>query len=126
MYLCKLNFDNIMSQKSKQIIGKVLLLIFAIYYVNITLFTHSHTINGVTIVHSHIHNKAHAQTGTHTASELTLISALSTFQSTQAALFFAGLSVFFFIVAAIRIISEKKIISTAIVNHPLRAPPYSF
>ena len=52
--------------------------LFAIYYVNATMFWHCHIINGVTIVHSHIHTSPHHSipNGGHTALSLTLISAL--------------------------------------------------
>jgi hypothetical protein len=62
-----------------------LLVIFTTYYVDITFFQHSHIMNGVTIVHSHFHGKAHTQSGAHSVNELTLISTLSDFQSEQMA-----------------------------------------
>jgi len=62
-----------------------LLLVFVAYYANVTCFTHSHTINGTTIVHSHFHHAGHAGTDHHSPSEVTLIAALSLFQTTAAA-----------------------------------------
>jgi hypothetical protein len=72
-----------MLRKSKQTAICFLLLVFTTYYVDITFFQHSHIINGVTIVHSHFHGKAHTQSGGHSINELTLISTLSDFQSVQ-------------------------------------------
>jgi hypothetical protein len=99
------------------------MVIFALYYANICFFYHSHIINGVTIVHSHMHHKAHAQTGTHSSSELTLISALSAFQTLQANLGFAALGIFLLLQAAIRPFFEKRIISRTVIYASLRAPP---
>ena len=71
------------------VILKILLLsLFIIYYASITLFTHSHVIDGVTIVHSHYFKtdnsaKSSFPTHKHTTNQLTLISQLSLFQSLQ-------------------------------------------
>lgn len=112
-----------MSRKSKQIVARFLIMIFALYYANICFFYHSHIINGATIVHSHLHNKAHTQTGTHSGSELTLISALSTFQSLQAPVVFAGLGTFFFLLAIILPASEKRTARHISACITLRGPP---
>ena len=114
-----------MSQKSKQIIARIMLVIFALYYANICFFYHSHIINGVAIVHSHIHTDAHAQTGTHSASELTLISTLSNFQSLQATLCFIGLGILFTLQAITFFSRERRIISQHVACISLRAPPVS-
>jgi hypothetical protein len=94
--------------------------------VNICCFYHSHIINGVTIVHSHIHNKAHAQTDAHSSSELTLISVLSAFQSLEGALGFAGLGIFLLLQTFILPFFEKRIISKPVTHISLRAPPSLF
>jgi len=111
-----------MSQRSKQVITRILFLIFAFYYANICFFSHSHIINGATIVHSHIHNKAHAQTSTHSDSELTLISLLSTFQSLQAILCFIGFGLFLSLLCIFPFF-EERIISKPNTSISLRAPP---
>jgi len=113
----------VMLQRVKRLIGVALLVIFALYYANITLFYHGHVINGVTIVHSHLHGKAHAQNGTHTVSELTLISALSTFHSCVAALFFIGLAVFLSLAGVFASVPERKIALRPAIYFSLRAPP---
>ncbi len=112
-----------MSQKGKHIAGSILLLIFMAYYVNITFFTHSHIINGVTIVHSHFHDKTHTQTGGHNGSELTLISKLSTFQSLSALSFLVAPIALFFLIAIIRIFCKETTASDSIAYISLRAPP---
>ena len=112
-----------MSQKIKRFIGIVLITVFTFYYVNICFFYHTHIINGVTIVHSHIHTKDHAQTGTHTESELTLISALSAFQSGQPALFFAELGIFLLLTSLFLTAPAEEIVSQSIRYFSLRAPP---
>lgn len=55
------------------------LLVFATYYTNVSLFTHTHIINGVTIVHSHLHSPSHhsSQDGGHTTNQVTLIAHLT-------------------------------------------------
>jgi hypothetical protein len=113
----------IMSQKSKQTVALILIMIFAFYYANICSFYHSHIINGVTIVHSHFHNKAHAQTGTHSDSELTLISTLSVFHSLQAALCFVGTGIFLLLQVFILPFFEERIISNPAACISLRGPP---
>ncbi|MDR0348359.1 MAG: hypothetical protein LBH90_02555 [Tannerella sp.] len=113
-----------MYQKSKQIITCGLLVIFTCYYVNICFFYHSHIINGTTIVHSHFHNKAHTQTGTHGGSEITLIAALSVFQSLQAASSIAETGLFFILLTIMLPLSEKRISRNLISSIPLRAPPF--
>lgn len=69
-------------QKIKYISG-ALLLLFVLYYSNITFFNHVHIINGVTISHSHLHTKGHHSTplGNHSKSELTLIAHCSDLKS---------------------------------------------
>ncbi|MDR2621879.1 MAG: hypothetical protein LBC48_04770 [Dysgonamonadaceae bacterium] len=113
-----------MSTKGRQIIGHILLVIFVFYYANVCFFYHSHIINGVTIVHSHIHSKAHAQTGTHSGGELTLIAALSSFQSPQVNLFLVGLGIFLLLQAMIRPYFKDRIIPKTVACISLRAPPY--
>lgn len=53
----------------------MMLLLFVAYYVDVNFFAHVHIINGVTIVHSHIHGEHHHDTeaGGHTVSEIALI-----------------------------------------------------
>lgn len=68
--------------KIKKIISIFLLIVFVGYYGNVTLFSHTHIINGVTIVHSHIHKNSHNDTksGGHTQHDITLIAQISHFE----------------------------------------------
>ncbi|MDL2296509.1 hypothetical protein LJC68_06840 [Bacteroidales bacterium OttesenSCG-928-B11] len=114
-----------MSQRKREIIASVLTFIFVLYYANISLFYHSHNIDGFTIFHSHMHNATHAQNGTHSASEISLISALSSFQSLQAVVFLFGIGLFLFSTIIFQAGDERKVISTVAGNPCLRAPPVS-
>ncbi len=68
-----------------------LLLLFAAYYIDVNCFVHSHIVNGVTIVHSHIHKESHhaSNDGGHTMWQISLIANISSqfvfTESTQAA-----------------------------------------
>lgn len=90
------------SNRLKQLIKIILPIIFIGYACSITFFTHTHIINGVTIVHSHPYatddngNPSHQ----HTGAEIQLIHSLSTF-------YVAGAIVLFFI---LNLFSTKKII----------------
>lgn len=57
--------------------GMALLLVFASYWCGITLFTHSHVVNGVIVVHSHPFKAGH----THTDTQLETIFYLSLLQT---------------------------------------------
>ncbi len=65
--------------RRRGVIASILLAIVSLYYVNSTMFSHIHVIEGATIVHSHFHGDDHTQSedGGHTASELTLIQHLN-------------------------------------------------
>ena len=84
------------SLKIKSFTGKLfgcfLLVLFLGYYGSITLFTHSHIINGVTIVHSHPFNYDNGDGTTklpHSEKQLFLIQLLSEFLTTAASISFA-------------------------------------
>lgn len=112
-----------MSQRNKQIVVWILFSIFTFYYVNVCFFTHSHIINGTTIVHSHIHNKAHAHSGTHTDSEITLISSLSAFHTLEADVCGVIFSLFLLLQVFLLPFLEERIISNLTTSISLRAPP---
>ena len=114
-----------MSQRKKQRLAAILILIFAIYYANISFFYHSHTINGLTISHSHFYGDTHTKSGTHTASELALISVLSVFQSPQAALCATGVGMWLHAAKIIRSRIAEKPLAASPVHFYLRAPPAS-
>jgi hypothetical protein len=115
-----------MLQRNKQIVARILILIFSFYYANIGFFYHTHIIKGAAIVHSHFHSKAHAQTGTHGTGELRLISILLVFQSLQAASCIAGSGIFFVLLVIILPSRKKRTSRNLIINRPSRAPPSLF
>ena len=70
-------------QKRNLNIARSLLVLMVFYFGYIGIFQHSHVINGVTVIHSHVHSQTHQNTesGGHSCSEITLISQLSNFQT---------------------------------------------
>ena len=77
-------------QTHRQRISGSLLALFVAYYFNIAFFPHEHIVDGVRIVHSHIHNKCHsgqsdchndAHSGGHSPEELFLIFKNSAFET---------------------------------------------
>lgn len=69
----------------KNLVAAFLVMLFVAFYVNATMFWHSHIINGVTIVHSHIHGSSHTSSsdGGHSVREITLISMCSSVQMVE-------------------------------------------
>ena len=112
-----------MSERKKQLCAGILILIFALYYANISFFYHSHTINGLTMSHSHFHGAAHTKSGTHTASELSLISVLSAFQSLLPSACMVGMGGMLHVVTVFRITCGEKPVSASPGSIRLRAPP---
>ena len=68
--------SRLLAQKYR-LAGMALLLVFASYWCGITLFTHSHVVNGVIVVHSHPFKAGH----THTDTQLETIFYLSLLQT---------------------------------------------
>lgn len=73
-----------MARKKKQINSRLLFLLFALYYANISFFYHSHNVDGTIVVHSHFYNKNHEQNGNHTEKEIHTLTHISAFQSVAA------------------------------------------
>ncbi len=72
----------------------LLVLLFLGYYGGITLFPHSHVINGITIIHSHPYKSDkgnNSPTSPHTGKELLVIQLLSELIATAFILCFASL-----------------------------------
>jgi hypothetical protein len=103
-----------------------LLTLFVFHYANISFFYHSHTINGLLISHSHVHNSDHAKNGTHTVGEFSLISILSDFQSSKAATGLVGIGLFLLCLAILRLDAENKLVSAIPCHSHLRGPPAFF
>lgn len=104
----------------------IFLVIFSLYTCSITFFTHTHIINGVTIVHSHFYttDDEGKPIHKHTGAEIQLINNLSTY-------FSLGLIAFFFLpIIKRRVICIYTPISQSDFREskyyrlsPLRAPP---
>ena len=67
--------------KIKQIVSIFFVALFVSYHAGATLFSHTHTISGATIFHSHLHTDSHHDTksGGHTEQSITLIAQISHF-----------------------------------------------
>ncbi len=63
----------------KSVLVGIFLLILSAYYVNSTMFYHSHTVAGQNVYHSHFFGSSHTTSddGGHTSESLDLIAALS-------------------------------------------------
>ncbi len=103
-----------------------MLLLFVAYYGDAALFYHTHIINGVTIVHSHMHNSHHhdSSDGSHSDSQITLISTLnSQLQATEAHIS-GGLETFFRLICIIGQERDAKIVKVNLQYQSDRAPPF--
>jgi len=117
---------SMINEKVKAALKVILPVIFIAYACSITFFTHTHIVNGVTIVHSHPYasddngNPAHE----HSGAEIQLIQILSTF-------FVAGLIVLFFLFglfSTTRIVPPVRVYLFKFCDHAqgisrLRPPP---
>lgn len=111
-----------MKRFSLHIMKWFLPILFISYVASITLFTHAHVVNGVTIVHSHPFKKGGGHT--HTAAELQLIHHLSYVVTTDSGVF----SLLFSFVALLLgiLLRRPQCISHSIFYRralSLRAPP---
>lgn len=110
----------------RELTAMALLLLFAVYYGDAALFYHTHIINGVTIVHSHVHNSHHhdSSDGAHSASQITLISCLnSQLQATEAHIN-GGLEAFFHLICIIGQERTAETFKTNLQHQSDRAPPF--
>lgn len=111
--------------RMKQVIAASLLVLFALFYADITMFQHTHIINGITIVHSHFHTKAHEQTptGGHTETEITFIAIASLFQTFEDVLIHFDTTLFLIFCGIVLVYVETE--DTKDIPHLsfLRAPP---
>lgn len=113
------NYKHIRSTK----FAFLLLLIFVEYVAGITLFMHSHIVNGDVIYHSHYYSgSAEAPNHTHSAQQLKVISALMLYVALAATTMFALFS-------PICRVEEQSVESCckaqqpSLLNLSLRAPP---
>lgn len=82
----------------------VFLLLLSTYYVNTTMFWHSHIVDGVSVVHSHMHLQQHHKSldGGHTVLQISLITLL------QEMLLFTGAAVFCLIAPIFTLHYDKR------------------
>jgi hypothetical protein len=115
-----------MVERNRKYLASILLVLFTFYYVNITIFPHSHFVGDLVIVHSHFYGgitttsqPAHS----HTPQGIAIISQLSLFLTWAVFLTILGFLInafhkHYFLVPAITnpISSQQRIVQ-------LRAPP---
>ncbi|WP_373837932.1 hypothetical protein [Bacteroides heparinolyticus] len=107
-------------KKFRNIIKWFLPLLFIVYWGGITLFTHSHVVNGVIIVHSHPFQGEHE----HTEVQLETIFYLTSFVSTSLTLCPAAASVFFVLLCVLVVLATERIkCGRSCGGISLRAPP---
>lgn len=112
-----------MLQRKRKILATLLLVVFALYYANISFFYHSHTFNGHIVSHSHFHGSNHTKTGAHTTAEFSLIAAVSNFQSLQASAGVVDLVLLLVCLAILCMGAECKVVSAIPATSYLRGPP---
>lgn len=105
--------------------ASLMLLLFVGYYVNVNFFCHTHIINGVTLVHSHFHDKHHGDTdeGGHTATELTLIANMAAQFLTTGEMPQTELSVYENLIQTLGVEQAPQVSSIHLSCPSLRAPP---
>ncbi|WP_131925321.1 hypothetical protein [Prevotella heparinolytica] len=107
-------------KKSRNIIKWFLPLLFIVYWGGITLFTHSHVVNGVIIVHSHPFQGEHE----HTEVQLETILYLASFVSPSLTLCPVAASVFFVLLCVLVVLATERIkCRRSCDGISLRAPP---
>ena len=109
--------------KLKNIMKYILPLLFIAYLGGITLFTHSHVVNGVIIVHSHPFKGQHE----HTEVQLETIFYLASFVSSSLPLLPVAATVFLVLVCVLSILTTECIKCVKLRGGIcLRAPPSFF
>lgn len=110
----------------RELMAMAMLLLFVAYYGNATLFYHTHIINGVTIVHSHMHNNHHhdSSDGKHSASHITLISTLNSQLQAVEAHIGGGLEAFFHLICTIGQEHTAQTFKANLQYQSDRAPPF--
>ena len=110
-------------EKLRQIMRLFLPLLFISYLGGITLFTHSHVVNGVIIVHSHPFKGQHE----HTEAEVETIFFLSSFVTSSLPALLTATSVFLVLLYLLGVLATERIKTVKPRGCiSLRAPPFSF
>lgn len=110
----------------RAIVGAFLFALFVCYAGSVSLFTHTHLINGVTIVHSHPYPKGHtSDPAAHSESEIQLISVIGTYLSVAENPFVEVPSDILSLVARVKPAIRTSFCSAKIERRlSLRAPPF--
>lgn len=116
-----------LGRRIRNVIAASFMVLFVTYYVNATMFWHSHIINGVTIVHSHIHGAEHTTLpdGGHSSREVTLISLCSALQYLDDCQAFEYAGPALVLLAVFLAVPVCGVFRTVVSLNYLRAPPYS-
>jgi hypothetical protein len=111
--------------KTKKTVSFLLVALFISYHAGITLFSHTHTISGATIVHSHIHANSHHNTnsGGHTEHCITFIAKISQFQYIDFLCGYVPTPLQFPLHKGKFVETTHYVASTYLENLSLRAPP---
>lgn len=112
--------------KFRGILTVAFLLLYTFYYVNVTMCQHSHVINGMELVHSHLQfpSKLPAPAdGGHTAQQLMLIAAIDSSTITAGIGIVACLASFLHLVCIIRSMIVSFHAVHLRLNSNLRGPP---
>lgn len=102
-----------------------MLLLFVGYYADVNFFAHAHIINGVTIVHSHVHSEHHhdSAAGGHCTSEITLIAQMASQFLTTGETVECELQTYNILLETIGIEQDAKATQHHFTSLSLRAPP---
>lgn len=108
-------------EKLLRIMRVFLLLLFIAYLGGLTLFTHSHVVNGVIIVHSHPFKGQHE----HTEVQLETIFFLSSFVASSFSALLSATPIFLILLCVLAVLATERIKSTRSCGSVrLRAPPF--
>ncbi len=101
------------------------LLLFCAYYANVTLFSHSHIVNGTILVHSHMHSQHHhdSENGGHTVLDITLIANLANQFLTTGDAPLAELQAYNILLLTLDAVQDAQAVSLVLSCPSLRAPP---
>lgn len=114
-------------QKTKGVLTTLVILLFVGYYVNCTMFWHSHIINGVLITHSHFYGVEHtaSEDGGHSMLQIHAIEMLTNITAVGTTILAVAGAVMI-LEAVIREPQFTSPIHITISHKALRAPPARF
>ena len=110
----------------KGLIKQLLLILFLGYYVSVTFFPHTHVIDGVTIVHSHLYNPLSNQNSAdqqHSENEIVLSYQLAHFLTIVSFVAFACIAVNEYSIIILSKNDKQVHIQPFLFSNGLRAPP---